>query len=252
MAQRGAARRRDPAVPGSQTLKAEMGIRDLIHAGRVRPGDRLSEIALSGQLALSRTPVRAALMRLEQEGLLSAIPTGGYAVRSFSAADVADAIELRGVLEGTAARLAAERGISPGQAAVLRDLLSELDAAVGASPDALDFDRYLDRNAAFHAVLADLPGSSLIRREIERAMRLPFASPSAFLRVQVEIPAFRASLALGQSQHRAIVAAVLGREGARAEALAREHARLALHNLDHVIGDRQLRSQVPGLSLVVS
>jgi GntR family transcriptional regulator of vanillate catabolism len=52
----------------------------------------------------------AALARLEQEGLVDAIPSGGYAVRSFTREDVIDAIELRGVLEGTALRLAAERG----------------------------------------------------------------------------------------------------------------------------------------------
>ena len=96
----------------SQTLRAALGVRDLLYSGIFRPGERLSEISLSERLGLSRTPIRAALARLEQEGLVELIPSGGYAVRTFSEADIIDAIELRGVLEGTAARLAAERGVS--------------------------------------------------------------------------------------------------------------------------------------------
>jgi GntR family transcriptional regulator, vanillate catabolism transcriptional regulator len=81
-------------------------------------------------------------------------------------------------------------------------------------------------------------------------MRLPFAGPSAFLNAQTDIPAFRASLTVGQAQHRAIAAAIEMREGARAEAVAREHARLARQNLDFVLADRTLVDRVPGLRLV--
>src|SRR5690606_12825269 len=114
----------------SQTLKAVLGVRDLVFSGTIAPGERLSEIGVSEHLGLSRTPVRAALARLEQEGILEAIPSGGYSVRQFSVADVADAIELRGVLEGTAARLAAERGISEADLSTLRQLIRDLDATV--------------------------------------------------------------------------------------------------------------------------
>ena len=58
-------------------------------------------------------PVREALSRLAHEGLLYAAGTGRYRVREFTMSDVRDAIELRGVLEGTAARLAAERLSKP-------------------------------------------------------------------------------------------------------------------------------------------
>ena len=63
----------------------------------------------SERLGVSRTPLRLALSTLAHEGLLEPLPGGGFVVRSFTRADVSDAIELRGVLEGTAARLAAER-----------------------------------------------------------------------------------------------------------------------------------------------
>lgn len=234
-----------------QSLKALLGVRDLVFNGQVRPGERLSEIALAERLDISRTPVRAALARLQQEGLLDLIPSGGYAVRSFTREEVIDAIELRGVLEGTAARLAAERGVPPARMRAVTELLRALDAALGSNPESMDFDRYVELNAAFHEALNGLAGSETIKREIERVTRLPFASPSAFLDKQSDVPAFRRSLFVGQAQHKAIVNAIELREGGRAEAVAREHARLARLNLDYVTEhDRSLMRRVPALALV--
>lgn len=235
----------------TQTLKALLGVRDLVLGGGMAAGERLSEIALSQMLGVSRTPLRAALSRLEQEGLLELIPSGGYAVRSFTLADVFDAIELRGVLEGTAARLAAERGVAPAKLAQMKRLVAELDKTFRDQLEEMLFDRYVELNAEFHAALAALPGSETMRRELERAAHLPFASPSAFLEKQDDVPAFRQSLIFAQRQHRDIVSAIEMREGTRAEALAREHARLARHNLDFVLGQgRSLMKRVPGLVLV--
>lgn len=235
----------------SQSLKAILGVRDLVLESDFEPGERLSEVAVAERLGISRTPLRAALARLEQEGLLERIPSGGYAVRSFTIDEVFDAIELRGVLEGTAARLAAERGAVPTRLRQIKQLLADLDVALTDDPAKMDFDRYVELNAEFHAVLAGLSGSETMRREIERVTQLPFASPSAFLEQQEDVPAFRKSLVGGQQQHRAIIAAIENREGTRAEALAREHARLARQNLEFVIDqDRSLMRRVPGLRLV--
>jgi GntR family transcriptional regulator of vanillate catabolism len=235
----------------SQTLKALLGVRDLILGGGLRPGERVSEIAVAQRLELSRTPLRAALARLEQEGLLELIPSGGFAVRKFTRDEVIDAIELRGVLEGTAARLAAERGVQPARMREIKALIRALDDIVAIPPENMDFDRYVELNAAFHEALAALAGSETIRREIERVTRLPFASPSAFLDKQADVAEFRRSLHYGQEQHRAIVSAIELREGARAEAMAREHARLARRNLEYVIEqDRSLLRRVPALALI--
>lgn len=233
----------------SQTLKALLGIRELVFSGAVGPGERLSEVILSQRLGLSRTPVRAALAQLEQEGVLEPIPSGGYTVRGFTQADVADAIELRGVLEGTAARFAAERGVSPARLQAMHTLLAEIDRIV-AEPKKMNFSAYIDRNGEFHDLLHALSGSETLRRELARVMKLPFAWPNAFITAQAQMPEVRASLVVAQAQHRAIVNAIELREGARAEALAREHARLARNNLDVVIEDRTLMTKVPGLALV--
>ena len=235
----------------SRAHRAVMGVRDLIISGELSAGTRLHEVMLSERLGISRTPLRTALAQLAQEGLIEPLPSGGYAVRSFSRADVIDAIELRGVLEGTAARLAAERGVNASRLTELDWLLSEIDTAMRGSEAEMEFDRYVELNAAFHEMLWGL-ASETIYREIERITRLPFASPSAFLDQQADVKAFRRSLYGAQAQHRAIVDAIAHREGARAEAIAREHARLARQNLEFVLDeDRSLIPQVPALSLVV-
>lgn len=217
---------------------------------------RLSEVSVSAQLGTSRTPLRQALERLVSEGLLERLPSGGCRVASFDLDDVNDAIELRGVIEGTAARFAAERGADPELMVEASDILDGIDEAVR-DPDDIDFDfdfdTYVVLNARFHTLLSKLAGSALVQREAERICRLPLASPSAFLREQELIPDFMQSLIRAQGQHRAILEAIAAREGARAEALAREHARLARQNFAFLnAADRRLAKRVPGLSLVTA
>lgn len=238
-------------APKQQTARALLSLRDLILAGEVQPGERLSEVALAERLLVSRTPLRAALQRLEQEGLVALIPSGGYAVRSFSQQEVIDAIELRGVLEGTAARLAAERTATPERMSAIRTVVADLDAVLAAEASAMDFERYEALNGTFHRLLWELAGSDLLRREIERITSLPFASPNAFVNTESDVPAFYRTLVVAQAQHKAIVSAIELREGARAEALAREHARLARQNLDFVLEQQpDLRRKVLALALM--
>ena len=229
--------------------RALIELRTLILNGAFENGARLPETAVAERLGLSRTPLRQAMDRLVDEGLLERIETGGCRVASFTLADITDAIDLRGVLEGTAARLAAERGVSPEKAAALEQTLSSLDAVMGAS--FLDFKSYVRLNAEFHQQLTWLSGSVIVAREVERASRLPAASPIAFLQGQETIPDFQVSLRRAHHQHHAIYDAIRNREGSRAEALAREHARLARTNLEYVMQNRhRLADHVPGLALV--
>lgn len=239
------------ASPRQQSVKALLGLRDLILKGEIEPGERLSEVALSERLDVSRTPLRSALQKLEQEGLVTLIPSGGYAVRSFSRQDIVDAIELRGVLEGTVARLAAERGAVPARLKAIRDVVEQLDTVLDGGPEALDIGRYESLNGRFHTLLSELAGSEVMRRELDRITSLPFASPNAFVNTDVDVPAFYRSLVVAQAQHRAIVTAIELREGARAEALAREHARIARQNLDFVLEENpDLRRKVLALALM--
>lgn len=230
--------------------RAVIELREKIVSGELPGGMRLFEVSLAETLEISRTPVREALSRLAEEGLLDRLPNGGFVVRRFGYEDVIDSIELRGVMEGTAARLAAERGASPEGLARLHDIVEKIDACFGEG-DAVDFDTYSDLNEDFHRELAGLCGSEMIRREVERASALPFASPSAFLPNRLEIVAFRRSLRSAQEQHKAILNAIVSREGARAEFVAREHARTARHNIEYIFNkDPDLLGKIPGLALI--
>lgn len=236
----------------SQLDRAIFGLRSLVMNGEFEAGQRLPEVAVAKKLGTSRTPLRQAMDRLVAERLLERIETGGCRVATFTRDDIADAIEVRGVIEGTAARRAAERGVSSDLLGKANDALEGIDRAINAS-DGLNFECYVRRNAEFHALLAKFSGSALIRREIERMSLLPLASPSAFLSEQAAIPDFQDSLRYAQRQHRAILEAITNREGARAEALVREHARLALINFNYLTDVQpSLVKDVPGLALVAS
>lgn len=232
-------------------MKALMELRELVMSGALEPGQRLSEVAVSQQLGISRTPLREAMARLVEEGFLERIPTGGCRVRQVTVADVVDSIEVRGTIEGMAVRLAAERGAAPGALRVCHDLVDRIDEALGASEAETDFEAYADLNAAFHEALGSLAGSETVRREHARVSQLPLAGPSAFLQGQIAVPEIRRSLFVAQRQHRALIEAIEAREGTRAEALAREHARLARANLDYLMQrDPDEAGAVPGLAMV--
>ncbi len=235
---------------GTQSIKAQQRLRELILTGELAAGARIAELALVELLGVSRTPIRTALVRLEQEGLLEALPAGGYAVRTFSEREVADAIELRGTLEGLAARLAAERGVSARVLTEARACLDQIDQVlrdVSLSDDL--FSDYVRLNAQFHRLLADMPGSGVLAREIERAGSLPFASPSGFVGVHInDVPA-RDMLVVAQHQHRQVLDAIERREAGRAEALMREHSRIARHNMQLALREPG-GFDMPGVQLI--
>ncbi|WP_341914730.1 GntR family transcriptional regulator [Polaromonas sp. YR568] len=237
--------------PGaSQTVKAQLRLREMILAGELPSGARIAELAIVEKLGVSRTPIRAALMRLEQEGLLEGLVNGGYAVRTFSERDVSEAIELRGTLEGLSARLAAERGVAAAVLAEARACFGQIDGVL--SQPALDdeaFLRYVTLNQRFHNLLSEMAASTVIARELERVVALPFASPSGFVVAQANSPQARDMLIVAQDQHRQVLDAIERREGARAEAIMREHSRLAQRNLLEAMQSQDL-NRMPGVRLI--
>jgi GntR family transcriptional regulator, vanillate catabolism transcriptional regulator len=234
---------------GSQTTRALLSLRELLLSGEFPPGTRMSELPLVERLGVSRTPLRLALANLEHEGLLENLEGGGYAVREFTMDEIHDAIELRGVLEGTAARFAAERGATADQLARMRRLSAEMDPLVHRS-DVDSFWQYVECNRAFHALLIEAAASPVLARELERIVALPFASPSALVQGQAELPESREILVIAQAHHRGLIEAIERREAVRAEALAREHARVALRNLEIVLDNGDVLERIPGASLI--
>lgn len=240
----------DTAEP-SQTVRVQLRLRELILGGELKPGARIAELTLVERLNASRTPIRMALVRLQEEGLLEALPHGGFSVKDFSEADIHDAIELRGTLEGLCARLAAERGVTTVLMSEARDCVERIDVLLSApSLSEESFGGYVDLNGRFHDLLAEMSGSDMVRRQLERAKTLPFASPNGFVLARSTGPDARDALVVAQAQHRAVLDAIRRREGARAESLMREHARNAHANLRAALADHGSWQRVPGASLI--
>ncbi|HEV2563453.1 MAG TPA: GntR family transcriptional regulator [Microvirga sp.] len=234
----------------SQTVKAQLALRELVLRGALNPGERVSELQMVERLGVSRTPVRMALVRLEEEGLLEAIPSGGFAVKAFSEKEVFVSIEIRGTLEGLAARLAAEHGVSRSTLLDAAECLDEIDRVIRRDMREIDLSQYVELNARFHRILIDMADSPPLARQIERASALPFASASALVPVQSRSPELHHILTVAQDQHRCVLTAIERREGSRAEAIMREHARIAHRNLERALTNQRDMDLVPGSALI--
>ena len=232
----------------SQTARAFIGVRELLLRGEFARGERISEVPLAARLGVSRTPIRMALERLAHVGLLDVGATGGFLVREFTIDEVRDAIELRAVLEGTAARLAAERVRDDGELDGLRALLGG-DRPPHAAVDRLvrrvhgrqrvvscrDRRSREERDAAAHARSGELAAVCGSERD---------GFPTSMLAAAEE------TLATAQVHHRSIVEAIRRREGTRAEHLAREHGRLAWRAFELALSDENALRRVPGGPLI--
>jgi GntR family transcriptional regulator of vanillate catabolism len=241
----------------TQTVIAVLGLRALLLNGQFRPGERMAELPLSERLKVSRTPLRLALTTLEHEGLLELHPSRGYIARAFTLHDIFDAIEIRGVLEGTAARFAVDQ-LSSGANSAKRSMLEikevcqQLQLNVDRPDPGVDGLRnYIDGNKRFHYLLLRMADSDVLTRETEKLFSLPFASPSTcFVLEQALLPKSWDMIRVAQEQHRAIIEAIERFEGGRAEALLREHSRIARRNLELVFRDRSARDLLPGCCLI--
>ncbi len=156
----------------SQTVKATLGLRELVFDGEFAPGERVPEVDLAARLGVSRTPMRLALSTLAHEGLLEPLAGGGFVVRSFTRDDVVDAIELRGVLEGTAARLAAERLESDRRTRRLCARPPGRWTSVVHDPSSEALVRYVELNDVYHDALVDLAKSPTLARADRQRRRI--------------------------------------------------------------------------------
>jgi GntR family transcriptional regulator of vanillate catabolism len=194
------------------------GLRDAVLTGQFAPGERLHEVKLTEQLGASRTPVRAALQKLASEGLLDHAPNHGYRMRDFSTAEIVNAFEVRSVLEGLAARLAAERGLSAAYQRSLEQALFDGDRLL-ASGVLIEQDRasYSLINAVFHETIHAAAGSRLLLDIVRLCRQMPISSPRMIVKFEYRDVRRR------HDDHQRVFEAILGREPWRAEMLMRDH-----------------------------
>ncbi len=212
--------------PGQRVLSI---LRQMIASGELSAGERLAEIPTAEKLEVSRMPVRIAFRTLEQEGLLTKLPGRGYAVREVSEQEISGAVEVRGVLEGLAARQAAEKGLSCEQRSCLLSCLEEGDKLfVRGQVTEEDLASYQELNKIFHDTIIEASKNPAIKTALSRNEHLPFASVTALAinrkRMDLEFRRFN----FAHMQHHAVFDAIDKGQGARAESIMREHANATL------------------------
>ena len=237
----------------SQQSRVLVQLRDLILKGEFVPGERLAEIPLAEKLGASRTPVRLALTSLEHEGLIEQSPSGGYQMRRFTSQEIADAIRVRGVIEGFAARLLAEEGASRQLLRELHECLDDGDKAVNKPEMGLDdYAAYVEMNDRFHKLIMQGCGNLALQRVMDMLDGQPFASPSAMLPMQSSMEEEGHQwMKQAHRTHHAMVQAIERGQGSRAQALGEEHVEIARMNLEYALERPELAAELmPGMRLV--
>jgi GntR family transcriptional regulator of vanillate catabolism len=236
----------------SQQSRVLVQLRDLILKGEFVPGEHLAEIPLAHKLGASRTPVRLALTSLEHEGLIEPSPSGGYQMRRFTSREIDDAIGVRGLVEGYAARLLAEQGPSRQLLRALHDCLDEGDKAVDKPQMKLDdYAAYVEMNDRLHGLIMQGCGNAALRRVMDMLAGQPFASPSAMLPMQSSMVEGQQWMQVAHRTHHALVQAIERGQSGRAQALGEEHVEIARMNLEYALERPELAAELmPGIRLV--
>jgi GntR family transcriptional regulator, vanillate catabolism transcriptional regulator len=203
--------------PIAQALSARL--RDMILAGEFRGGQHLREVQLAQIFGASRTPVRLALAANEKDGLLDYSPNRGYVVRPFEGQDIASAFEMRALIEGLAARKAAERGL-PAEAIRLAGQAIDTVAALLDTEEALDDgarEAWRTHNSVFHRVIIEGADNRFIAPTLQTVQRIPSVYPPVLASYDPVL------LRKYNDQHRRIRDCIAARQSVRAEFLMREH-----------------------------
>jgi DNA-binding GntR family transcriptional regulator len=201
----------DIEAPQGQT--AYRRLLEEIRSGALSPGARLRETDLAERLGISRTPVREAIRQLEADGLVTHMPRQGATIRALDYGEVIELYEMRAVLEGTAARLAARAA----SAIELEELAALNDELAAAPPGPLA--RELNRQ--FHRTLLDAARNRFLVKSMSVLQKtLLILGPSTLAEAE------RAADAV--EEHAAILRGLEARDGPAAEMVMRGHIEAAL------------------------
>jgi DNA-binding GntR family transcriptional regulator len=199
-----------PRPARSQSEEAYFRIRDRIVSLDLAPGSVVNEARLQQELAIGRTPIREALQRLAHEKLVHSVPHRGTFVTDVKITDLARITEVRVVLEGHAARLAAERCTITDQV-VLSDLLASLKAR-----RVMDQRELMRMDQQIHRQVYQLARNSFLESTLERYFNLS-------LRLWFLVLDHEVRLRAAVEEHVALLEAVMAQDGERAEAIMRRH-----------------------------
>ncbi len=204
-------------------------IRDAILNGRYKPGDALVETRLADELGVSRTPIREAIRQLELEGLVISIPNKGVVVSGVSQQDIDDIYTIRSMLEGLAARWAAQRIDEPN----LKEL-EEIVELMEYYTKKNDFEQLTQLDTRFHGVIYEACASKVLKHLLDNLLRYVERARRGSLKVPM-----RANQSF--NEHKSIFEAIMKRNAAEAERLMAEHIARAILNLHSLMEQSEER-----------
>lgn len=202
-------------------------LRNAIASGTLSPGERLMENQLAEQLRVSRTPVREAIRKLEQEGFVVMVPRRGTYVADISIRDINEIFEIRTALEVLAAGLAAERMTEENL-----EQLERLLVEIGQLIDSGDTQELVEADCRFHDILYNSTHNRTLANIINN-LREKF---TPLRTISYAYPG-RAKPSL--EEHRRLVEALAQRNASLAQQLARKHMEKSEQNLLQHINKRQ-------------
>lgn len=193
-------------------------LREAVLGGDYAGGTRLNEVDLAEALAVSRTPIRAALSTLAAEGLLEYRPNSGYVVKAFAAKDIEGIYVVRADLEGLCARLVAQQGLSDLHRGLIHKVLEESEQLQNAEDWTEEVsDVWRDLNDRFHNTLIEASGNSHLAMMLRKSRAIPLLNQLKFRWFDV------ATLARSHDDHCQVFAAITSGQVVRAESIAAEH-----------------------------
>ena len=190
-----------------------------ILTGKLASGTALTEQSLSVRLGVSRTPIRAALHTLAEEGLINLIPNRGAVVVGVTREDLIDIYKIRMRLEGLASALAAER-ISPEEIGTLRESVELAEFYISKN----DTEHLKELDTQFHAIIYRASGNRMLNKTLSELHR----NITSYRKMSLAVPG-RLEKSVGE--HREILAAIEAKDTERADKLTSEHVAAALENM---------------------
>ena len=195
-----------------------------ILTGTLASGTALTEQSLSKRLGVSRTPIRAALHTLAEEGLIDLVPNRGAVVVGVTREDLIDIYKIRMRLEGLASALAAER-ISREDLATLRESVELAEFYISKN----DTEHLKELDTQFHAIIYRASGNRMLNKTLSELHR----NIISYRKMSLSVPG-RLERSVGE--HREILKAIEAGDAERADSLTCAHVAAALENMLTTVG----------------
>ena len=215
-----------------KTLREQIvfSLRESIIRGELKPGTKLTEPELATRLGISRTPIRESFRQLESEGFLTVIPRKGAVVSNITRKDIEDFFELKSLLEGYAARVAAEKMTEKDV-----DKLIQLNKELADCAENNNYERFFTKNEEFHNYFLTRCGN-------EKLVEIRNTMVKRFLGFRMAALSMPGRLMESVKQHEQAIKAFKKRDGRLVEAVLVEHALLGGDYLAEQV-DRASREQ---------